>query len=137
MKEMNRLIWLLLVFPVAIAFACFRTPTNSDVKKIEIKKVDFDLTSVISVNCDDFENYFKGEVKTSVIESQEDLKVFSDYLDTLTKDDEGYVPDVRAKILVYRSDNGIDTLCMSDLGMVYNGVSMLINSKILEFVETH
>lgn len=118
-------------------FGCYKSAPKYDVRKIEIRKVDFEITSIISVDCENLEDYFKDDVTTSFIESQEDLKTFSSYLDSLTEDKEGYFPDVRAKILIHHDNDKIDTLCMSDLGMVYNGIPMLLDPKIKQFVESH
>ncbi len=134
---MIRLIKLSFLLLLAIFLACSGKPIASNLEKIEIKKVDFELTSIISVNCSEFENYFQEEVSASLVESESELALFAGYLNEMTQDEEGYEPDVRAKILIYRNNGNIDTLCMSELGMVFNGKPMLIHSKLLEFVASH
>jgi hypothetical protein len=105
------------------------------IKKIEIKHVDFELTSIISIDCSNFENYFEQDLNTIVIESEKDLKLFSSYVDELIEDKDQYKPDVRAKIFIYRTVNKVDTLCLSHLGLVLNGVPMKMHPKIFDFVE--
>lgn len=137
MEKMSKRAWILFVLLVATVFACFKTSTKDALKGIEISKVNFERTSIVALSCDDLGNYFKEQLETSVIQSQEELKTFSSYLDELMEEKEGYIPDVRAKVLIYKNDNRVDTLWLSNLGMVYNGVLMQVNPKIVEFIESH
>jgi hypothetical protein len=46
-----------------------------------------------------------------------------------------YIPDVRAKLLLYHSNNEIDTLCMDGYGILYNGVSYYVDDKLMAFID--
>ena len=111
-------------------YRCSMPPYLSEA---ELRKVNFEITTIFSVRCNDFE-VFGDQVAFSVIESENTLKLLTDNLTGLELDPTGYVPDVRAKLLMFYSDGKVDTLCMSDLGIVYKGQSYKMNEKIKSFV---
>ena len=104
---------------------------------IVVKKVDFDITSIISIGCDNFESAFDKQIDVVTINSKEELKQFQNFLTSIKSDSENYIPDVRAKLLIFYSDGSIDTLCLSDLGMTFNGKSLLVDQDIKQFVDKH
>lgn len=57
---MKRIIILLVVL-------IFNSNGVDRITKLEIRKVDFSITTIIRVNCNDFEKYFGKEIKTDVV----------------------------------------------------------------------
>ena len=102
--------------------------------KVEIKKVDFELTSIVSISCDGFEKTFQKEIETIVITDAKRIDSFSKIVDGLKQDQENYTPDVRAKILVHYSNGKMDTICLSDIGILLNGKSFLGDESLITFV---
>lgn len=44
------------------------------------------------------------------------------------------MPDVRGRIFIVYSDKNVDTLCLSSLGIVFNGQSMKYDSTFKSFI---
>jgi hypothetical protein len=117
-------------------FSC-KQSTMNEIEKIEIYKVDFDRTSIVRVDCNDFQSFFKKLVKNSVVKSKKELLILKNYLNELEEDPDGYLPDVRAKIIIHYTNETKDTLCLSDLGIIFNGKSMIVHDDLKNFVEVH
>lgn len=134
MKTINNLLL------VTILISCgYKTDTNAGnkptIKRIELKKVDFGITSIITVECDKFEEYFKNEIVTMTIENPVFLENIQNILYNLKRDTTKYKPDVRAKLSIYYENSMIDTLCMSDIGILVNGQSYIGNKEFVELIE--
>jgi hypothetical protein len=108
--------------------------TESPIKKIEVKKVDFEISTVFRNDCKLFESSFKNELKSITITDKFTIQKFEQELKKLQIDGGNYNPDVRAKLLVHYSDTRIDTLCMSEIGFLLNGKSFLANEELLNLV---
>lgn len=104
------------------------------IRKIEIHKVSFNISTMISVTCDRFDNSFDG-IKKFTIADKHSISKFAKYLKKMEHDPENYKPDVRAKVSIYYEDGKIETLCMSRLGILYNGQSYLMNKDFRDFIE--
>jgi len=107
------------------------------IEKIELRSVDFNITSIIGVRCNNFENYFKEEVDTTWIYDRNIIEDFVKSINALKTDPMNYYPDVRAKLLFYKTNGKIDTLCMSNVGIVFNGKPMLMNNRLLKLVKQY
>jgi Fe2+ transport system protein B len=105
------------------------------VNKIQITKVDFAITSIISVDCNELEYYFKEEIENIVIEDGKEIEKIMKIISSLERDTTNYKPDIRAQLLLYYDDNRIDTLCMSNLGIILNNQSFKIKSNLVDLVE--
>jgi hypothetical protein len=103
---------------------------------VEVKSVDFDLTSFFKIDCDTFEKSFTGEFQTDIITSRAEIDIFEAALKKLVKDQEKYTPDIRAKIFIRYDDDDNGVLCLSDLGVVYNGDFVKATPELIKFVET-
>jgi hypothetical protein len=112
------------------------TNTDNFDQKIIIKKVSFDMTRFFSVNCDNFDTVFASHIETIEITDIKALKEFGSIFNTLKIDTSNYIPDVRAKIFLL-SNEITDTLCLSKLGVLLNGTSMLKNEALINFVENY
>jgi len=115
-------------------FAFSFCSTESPIKIIEIKKVDFEINTVFRIDCKLFESSFKNELKSITITDKLTIQKFEKELTKLQIDGGNYNPDVRAKLLLHYSDTRIDTLCMSEIGFLLNGNSFLANEELLNLV---
>ncbi len=115
----------------------FNNCGNGSVKieKIELRSVDFGITSIINVGCEDFEHYFGKEIDTTLIYDINIIENFMNSIKVLKTDSMNYYPDVRAKLLFYKTNGTVDTLCMSDIGIVFNGKPMIMDDRLVKLVE--
>jgi len=122
---MNKSILLLTLF-------LFCTPVKK-YNKIIVEYVDFEILTPIRIDCKIFNNYFKDDIIRKEVKNKDELIEISQIIQGLQSDTANYSPDIRLKMLLY-SDNKMDTLCMSDIGVIFNKKSMLVPDKLLEFV---
>ncbi|HQB19502.1 MAG: hypothetical protein ACOXZH_07925 [Bacteroidales bacterium] len=120
---------------IVIIFAIIGCTEDIPIKKIEIRKVDFAITSIITVDCNNLENYFKEELETIIIEDKSKIEKIFKIISNLENDTSNYKPDVRAKLLIYYEKDKVDTICMSNVGIILNGQSYYINKELVDFVK--
>ena len=117
---------------------CSNSSDNSSIDKVVVMKVDFELETFVAVSCDNFESVFEKEMKIIEITEQEKLNQLNLLVKDLKIDKDNYIPDVRAKAIIYFSDGQKDTLCISSLGVLFNRKSMLQSTQIVKFIgEAH
>jgi hypothetical protein len=121
-----------LLLPCMLAFFC---PNFKNSERIELRKVDFGITSIFTVHCDGFEGFFDDEMETVVISREKEIERIKEAISNLEIDTSNYQPDVRAKLLLFHNDNTVDTVCMSDIGVVINGKSFKANSALVKIIE--
>jgi hypothetical protein len=105
------------------------------VTKIEVKKVDFYITSIIHIDCNVYEKYFNTMKSRHIITAKDSISLLMNIISNLQKDTSNYRPDTRAKLLIYHKNNSIDTLCMSLVGILLNGESYLVDKRLIEIVD--
>lgn len=106
-------------------------------EKVEIKKVDFGLTSIFSVHCNNFEEYFRNEIETFKISEIHKIEQINDAIAGLEKDTLNYQPDVRAKLLLYYDNKKVDTVCLSNIGLILNGESFMTSNALVKMIESY
>jgi hypothetical protein len=109
------------------------------VMKIEVKKVNFDISTIISVDCFEYEHYFNSKIKKYVVDNKDSIRLFMNIICNLQQDTVKYDfyndPDVRGKLLIYHQNNEIDTLCMDFGRIMLNDKAYIFDEKLLEMVE--
>jgi hypothetical protein len=104
------------------------------IKQLEITKVDFETSSIVKVSCDDLKKYFGSDAESITIINPKTLQDFTQIFNGLKPDNENYIPDIRAKIIIHYDSGVTDTLCMSDIGILVNGKSFLGDQKLVEYI---
>ena len=95
---------------IAIMITMIGCTEDISIKKIEIRKVDFAITSIIAVDCNNLESYFKEELDTVIIEDKDKNEKIFKIISNLENDTSNYKPDVRAKLLIYYEKDKVDTI---------------------------
>jgi hypothetical protein len=110
-------------------FSCNSKPNRTEnkdqtediVHKIEVRKVECYILTIAHVDCDLFERWFDSSMEVHVIENPDSINLFMQTINKLERDNAPYnfdnTPDVRAKLLIYRSNDNLDTLCTDDFCM--------------------
>ncbi|MBT0813142.1 hypothetical protein KIH41_17775 [Litoribacter ruber] len=110
---------------------------NSDkIDYLEVKKVDFGITSVFTIKCDNFEYSFQDQIESHIIKDKETISKFENWINSLESDSSDYHPDVRVRITIFYESGKKDVICMSDLGILYNGKSKKMNFCLLNYLES-
>ncbi|MDR3628342.1 MAG: hypothetical protein P4L45_15975 [Ignavibacteriaceae bacterium] len=126
-----KLLAMLMIFPLFI-----NPPQKIEIKKIIIRYVDFNIEKLVAVGCDSFEGRFEDEIKTIVIKDKKRLAKFEKYINELSKNDnDPSFPDVRLKMEIFENNGKIDTLCMDNVGISFNNVSMKDSKKFRSMIK--
>jgi hypothetical protein len=99
-----------------------------------VYSVNINIDTSADVNCKDFESTFGDVIKVRQINNKSVFNEFETLLKGLKKNDQNCSVDVRKKILVFRKDNIIDTLCVGRFGIVFNNQVICRNEDLLEYV---
>jgi len=126
----NRLLLLLFL----TAFSC--RAQESKITKVNISYVDFEIETFYTIKCNDFETRFGKEMKRKTLYDGVLLERLNYFLNKMKPDNEGYIPDVRAKLEIYYNDRKVRVLCMSELGAQLDGKSMLLDKGFVNLIKS-
>ena len=107
------------IFLILIASGCHnlqKEPSQKYVKQITSKYVDFDIETIIDIDCEQFEKQFVDEIKTNVITESNKINEILTQLNDLKPAGKDYYQHVDTRMTVelkYNSDS-IETICMSN-----------------------
>lgn len=136
MKKMNSLS---IVFMVLTFICCQNSnekiKTLKNIEKIQIKSISFFITTIVSVECDRFEDYFKEPFTNSITDTVEINKLLK-IIDKMEPIDSTYsnTVDVRAKINLF-SKQDTNTICVGYLTVSMNNEIYKTPSELVDFIE--
>jgi len=107
---------------------------KNDINKIVVKWVDFDMETVIRIECDQFENSFGGGYFKTSISSEKEISNMINMIKVLKRMDNAYQPDVRGKMWLYHSNNTIDTICFSNIVLRFKNQSYETPPQLIKFL---
>jgi hypothetical protein len=106
---------------------------KDSVVKIKVKKLLCGALTPATVDCSEYDIWFHNSdpmVKICTIENRDSINLFMNIINQLGRDilkhDFNQRLDVRTRLLIYHSNNNIDTLCMDDMT---NGC-LLLNGEL-------
>lgn len=108
---------------------------NQKIEKVVLKQVDFSVMTIISVECEKYEEYFSDQYKIKEIKNSNDVNGLMQHLQTLEPIDSTYSShvDVRAKVEIYYADN-ISTICLGNLSIKKDGKIYKNTPEIKEYI---
>ncbi len=108
----------------------------STIKKVQIKLVDFSIMTIISVQCDNFEDYFHGNYHSYKITDTMTINKLLKQLSRLEPIDSTYSNniDTRAKI-TFISDSDSTIICVGKLSMSVHNHIYKTPQSLINFVE--
>jgi hypothetical protein len=88
---------------------------------IKILYTDFEIETPIGINCDSFDNYFKGSIDSVLITDPKNILKLISEIESLQLIDTNYYsePDTRAKIVIKLKNKPIYTVCLDFLVVKY------------------
>ncbi|RYY32089.1 MAG: hypothetical protein EOP46_19760 [Sphingobacteriaceae bacterium] len=113
------------------------TPKKSanELKSVTIEVIAFQTETMFTVTCDKFDHYYKDKWHSKTITNQADLDKLTKLIDALYRTDNGYEPNVRAKLLLTNANGSVDTVCMDSKVTRYKGVSYETTPELANFVQ--
>lgn len=133
MQTMKWFTHALTIFVLAINGACASKEMDS-IEWLDISRVNFDTTTIVKVECNEFMDIFKEDIERFPIHNRSDIQKFSEILNGLTPSG-GNGPDVRARVLVHYRNGDADTLCVAHTGISLNGRPMTPSNKMVIFIQ--
>lgn len=136
MKEINNLL-IVLIFSSFINCQSAKKETGdmSKIEKVQIKSVDFSIMTIISVECDKFEESF-DDYRTVLITDKAMIKELLVHIDTLQPIDSTYNENIntRAKINLFKK-NDTNTICVGNLTLQMNNDIYKTPRELIDFIE--
>lgn len=128
----------LFIIFVCLFLSCSNTvQIKNKIVKLEVKKVYSDIDSDYAVKCNEFETYFKDEIRQRVILQKDTLNKMGELLLSIKNDTSktliNYNEETRAKIIIFYERQPNDTLCISFVPqkMLFNGAKIKFNWDII------
>lgn len=124
-----------------IICSCSQNAVNQNdsmIEKITIKKVDFYTFTIVTVECKEFDKYFKNDFSFSTLSSRKDINAFlSLFNDSLPLDSNfnHYVVDTRVKAEVFYKDGKVENICIGNPAYEKDGVLYRNTNRIKEYIE--
>lgn len=115
--------------------SCANRPREKDIERALLKKVNFDINSIVNIKCENFESTFKNKLELIEINDTSSLRKLELVLKSLKSDSIGRELDVRAKLILFYSDRTKDSLCMDRFRVTLNGKTFLMKQEFLNFIE--
>jgi hypothetical protein len=113
------------------------TSKMAKVTSVRIRSVDFSLMTVISVNCDNFEEYFKNYKETHLTDSKKIENLLKQF-NTLEPTDSTYCKniDTRAKIeLITSTDTTF--ICLGNLSLSLDNIQYKTPDSLIYLIESY
>jgi len=107
----------------------------SKIEKVQIKSVDFSIMTIISVECDKFEESF-DDYRTVLITDTAIINELLVHIDTLQPIDSTYSKNVntRAKIDLFLK-NDTNTICVGNLTLKMNNDIYKTPRELIDFID--
>ena len=103
---------------------------SKNIPKLTIKFVDFNIETLIKVDNDSFERYFKNQYRTLIVTKPDEIKKILDMVLNLKKNNsDKNTPNVRLKMEI-EFDGNVNVICMDYSRISLNRLSVY-NSKRL------
>lgn len=136
MKKINSVLFVLMFSN----FICCQNPKSENeniykIEKIQIKSVDFSIMTIISIECDKFEESF-DDYRTVLITDTVIINELLVHIDSLQPIDSTYSENVntRAKIDLFLK-NDINTICVGNLTLEMNNDIYKTPRRLIGFIE--
>lgn len=137
MKKIRKINRIFIVLILANLICCQSVKNESKnidkIGKIQIKSVDFSIMTIISVECNQFEEYF-SDCRTVIITETELINKLIDQLSNLDPMDSNYKVDIRARIDLFHEDY-VDTICVGYLTLRINNEIYKTPQELIDFIE--
>jgi len=100
---------------------------HCNVKSISIGYVDLEIETPFRINCDTFDNFFKGEIRSFVVNDTAKIARIMEIIDQFVYEKDGKKPDVRQKMKVIKEGGEEIIICLD------GGAAILLNGKPVMF----
>lgn len=103
--------------------------------KISIEFVDFDIESIVSINCANFETEFRDEMQKIDILEPKEIKKICRKLNNLIPDSSKGTPDVRMKIRFFEANIECRVACLDQLKLAMDNKMYKVGRNFLLYLK--
>ena len=133
---MNRITAFTALFIVILcAFTCREKYQENKIEKITLHYVDLQIETPFRIPCESFEDLFSSSYKTIVINDNDQLKEFSNYLSHSETSDSIKKIDVRVKLLIKYNNKKTSVLCMDKFSNLIFDNKLIKNERLAAFIK--
>lgn len=125
-----------LLFSVVYFSSCSKP--LSQTQKIEVRYVNIETFTSISVECEKFEDYFESGVKTQVLDTKQTqifISEFNSFIKRANKYKVGY-PDVRFQAFISNGNKKVITACIGNNLTSFDGIVYINDDRFRDFVQS-
>ena len=133
MNKVRVLAFVAAVF-VFITTSCQSPQPDAKVNAVTMHVISFQTETMFNITCDKFDTYYSDKWHATTVRNDTLVKQFVDMLDGLKTVDDAYQPNVRAKLLLIKTDGNVDTVCMDTEVTRYKGKSYKTTAEFANFV---
>lgn len=109
---------------------------KSEIEKVEIHYLPFDLTTQYPINCEIMRDNWNFQVKKIIIVDQVFLNKLENEYFNLVQENNDLTIDARIKLNIHFRNKKIDTLCLGAyFGVMKNGVKQNDNREIIKMIK--
>lgn len=123
----------IIIVLLLLIFSCQKSE-ETNISKIIIYSVNFNIDTAVEVECNDFESTFSKKIKMDSIKDKSTLNKFEALLKNTKKSDENTSLNVRKKIVVFYKNNSVDTLCIDRFNIMINNQLIDKDSNFLDYI---
>ena len=125
-----------------LSFFCLErsySQTDKSISLIKIVKTDFNIETIVSVSCEQFNSMFpKEEIDTFYIyDKLRQQKIFKFINSAKIRKEYRQPPDTRARMFIYYKSGKVDSICLSGTTIfsLNDKVMLLPNRGLIEMLE--
>jgi len=130
---------ILIIFLLIFFIITYSSINDNKIIEIVIYKVDFDILTPFSWECDDFIEIIGNKTLPIKIRDENKIYEFQEHLESLefTNDTIKNIKtiDTRAKIFIFYKNRLIDTICVSKYKILFNDKIAKSNLDFIEFIK--
>jgi len=104
--------------------------------KIVVDYVDFNIESIISIKCNDFDKVFRNEMNRIIIVKPSEIEKFVKKLENFAPDSSKGIPDVRMRIRLFKNNCEERVICLDQFKMISNDRIYKVRNELLTYLMT-
>jgi len=135
MKRNNSILLVILLLLGCSSKSVIQRKEGLQFDSFKIIYVDFRTSTLIRINCGQFEEVFADDYRTAVTRNELDLKKMRRYLSAIQISNKNSLNvDTRMKVKFFSSNIEVAELCVDQFHMTFNGESINYNTKLRDYL---
>lgn len=130
---------ILIIFLIIFFMKTYSSIYENKIIEIVIYKVDFDILTPFSWECEDLQEIVGNEIVPIKINDENKINEFKELLDSFEFSNDRIknikTIDTRAKVYIFYENRFIDTICVNRDKILFNDKNVKSNLDFIEFIK--